>query len=60
MFKLFEPQCRVCGEIGQDVSVDQTEQECRAQHDCRQAVCPLRSSFKPQRFDETAMRNRTA
>ena len=60
MFKLFEPKCRQCGEIGQPVRLDQTEEECRASHGCEQAFCPLRSDLKPQRFDEVSMRNRTA
>ena len=60
MFKLFEPKCQECGEIGHAVRVNQTEGECRAQHDCQQSFCPLRSEFKPQGLDETIMRNKTA
>ena len=60
MFKLFQPKCQTCGEIGQAVRLDQTEEECRAQHGCQQAFCPLRTDFKPVGLDETAMRNRTA
>ena len=60
MFKLFEPKCQQCGEIGQPVSLDQTEAECRARHGCEQEFCPLRSDFKPAALDEVMARNRTA
>lgn len=60
MFKLFEPKCQECGEVGRPVRLNQTEDECRAQHGCQQAFCPLRSDLKPAKLDEITMRNRTA
>ncbi len=60
MFKLFEPKCQECGEIGQPVRLNQTEEECRAQHGCQQAFCPLRSDLKPTKLDDAIMRNRRA
>ncbi|MEM8686066.1 MAG: hypothetical protein AAGF81_01970 [Pseudomonadota bacterium] len=60
MFKLFEPKCQECPEIGQYVRLDQTEAECRASHGCQQAFCPLRTDLKPQGLDDLMVRNRTA
>lgn len=40
-----------CPEIECNVRVDQSEGECRTQHGCEQACCPLAGEFEPDKFD---------
>lgn len=40
-----------CPEIEQPVRIDQSEGECRTQHGCEQACCPLVHDFEPDKFN---------
>ncbi len=51
MVKLFASQRPVCAEVGKSVSVDQTVEQCRRQHACERAFCPLRADFVDERLE---------
>lgn len=40
-----------CPEVKQVVRIDQSEGDCRSQHGCEQACCPLAQEFEPDRFN---------
>lgn len=42
---LFSTDYHNCHMVGRLVCVRQTEQECRAQNDCTNELCPLRGEF---------------
>ena len=51
MFRKSPPVVR-CAEVDQPVCLNQTEEQCRAQHECQQPNCPLGADFQSSRLDD--------
>jgi hypothetical protein len=47
------PGYMYCPTVKQPVSLDQSEGQCRARHDCGPGACPLEHEFYDDRFGRT-------
>ena len=44
------PGYHYCSKVEQNVPVEQTEGQCREQHNCGDGACPLEAKFTQARF----------
>ena len=54
MLHLSDPRYQYCTRVGKSVCVCRSEVECRREHGCTKAYCPLETAFGQQAFDEGA------
>lgn len=51
----FEPETRFCPQVDKPVDIRMTEQQCRAEHGCKQRVCPLDGVLSAGQYDFLSM-----